>query len=266
VSVRRIGLLVVLAALVPVSAFALDGTGTPAGPSGMSVSAALGGCGVASDQVYCSIDVTFSGVPGADYYTASVTRADGSVQGFGQVATGSSGGGASLWVPYVGAGTYGVRVSAYGTPPGEADDGHPELLDRDRAGTGGFKPVPDGRQRTGTVRGGPSATQTRPSARPDRPLADNGTPSRPPEASPPPAPEPAPLEPAQPQTETETVAPPPTVTLPECQPQPAPAPAPSEDPDDAPTEAAPPAPAPPPIVECTTPSSDAQGSCCPPGA
>ena len=256
-SVRRIGLLVALAALVPVSAFALERGAAPAGPAGLSVAASLGGCGVASEQVYCSIDVTFSGVPGADYYTASVTLADGSVQGAGQVATGASGGGTSLYVPYVGAGTYTVQVSAYGTPPGQEDDGHPELLDRGRIGTHGFKPVPDGRTRTGEIRGGPSAPGTRPSSQRDEPAAPAETPSEP-QAPPTPSAEPAPIEPAP------EVSEPPAVTLPECQPAPvAPAPEPGS-PGDAP-EAAPPLPPAPPI-ECTTPSSDAQGSCCPPGA
>ena len=256
-SVRRVGLLVALAALVPVSAFALDRGAAPAGPAGLAVSASLGGCGVAPEQVYCSIDVTFSGVPGADYYTASVTLADGSVQGAGQVATGASGGGASLYVPYVGAGTYTVQVSAYGTPPGEEADGHPELLDRGRVGTHGFKPVPDGRTRSGEIRGGPSSPGTRPSFEPDEPSAPAKTPSGP-QAPPAPSGEPAPTEPSPP------VSQPPTVTLPECQPAPvAPAPEPGS-PDDAPQAAPPLPPAPP--TQCTSPSTDAQGSCCPPGS
>ena len=72
---RRVLLVAAIAALavVPLRAFGVVGSGAP---SGLSVSASLGGCGVAGDGIVCQIDVSFTGVEDADYYTASVTRAD----------------------------------------------------------------------------------------------------------------------------------------------------------------------------------------------
>jgi hypothetical protein len=77
----------------------------------------------------CKINASWNQIPGANRYTASVTRADGSVVDFGAVGAGS----ASFWVPYVGNGTYTVSVSAYGTPPG-ADE--PEVVARDSSAAG----------------------------------------------------------------------------------------------------------------------------------
>lgn len=117
INLRRIALLAALTMAVPVSALALEG-GTAPAAGGLAVSASLNGCTTGSEEVQCSIGVSFGGLAGAAYYTASVTRPDGGVQDFGQVGAGAGGGGAELSVPYVGAGTYTVHVSAYGSPPG----------------------------------------------------------------------------------------------------------------------------------------------------
>ncbi len=112
--VKRIVLVAAIAALavVPLRAFGVVG----GDPSGLAVSASLGGCSVAGNGIVCEIQASFGGVEDADYYTASVTRADGSVQDVGQVGSGEGGGSASILVPYVGAGNYSVTVTAYGTP------------------------------------------------------------------------------------------------------------------------------------------------------
>lgn len=120
ISRRHTLLLTLLALLVPLPAFALNGGGTqPAGPVEISVSASLGDCGLAETQIVCQINASWSAVEHADYYTLSVTRSDGSVVDYGQ----SAGTGTSLWVPYVGSGTYSVEVAAWGTPP-DADRAH----------------------------------------------------------------------------------------------------------------------------------------------
>ena len=107
-----------LALAVPLPALALSGDepdeGTPAVTS-IAVSSSLDSCGTAAATIVCKIDASWSPVAGATRYTASVTRADGSVVDYGEVGAGSQ----SFWVPYVGNGTYTVTVSAYGTPPGE---------------------------------------------------------------------------------------------------------------------------------------------------
>ena len=108
-----------------VPAFAFGGEQAPSGGS-LSVSASLGGCGLANAAIVCQIDASWSAFEGADYYTVSVTRADGSVVDVGQGAGTSR----SIFVPYVGPGTYSVQVSAWGTPPGE---GEPEVLAREKS-------------------------------------------------------------------------------------------------------------------------------------
>jgi hypothetical protein len=133
---RRIWPFAALALAVPVPALALTGGGdgaTAAPAPALTVSASLETCGLAETAIVCKINAGWGSVEGAEYFTASVTRADGSVVDYGQVG---SGGGTSVWVPYVGAGTYTVQVSAYGTPPGEDE---PELVAKDSAsaGTGG---------------------------------------------------------------------------------------------------------------------------------
>ena len=112
---RRAILLSALALVVPVSAVALpgevDGT-TDAAVADLGVSASLDSCGVLETQIVCTLAVSYSTLPNATGYTASVTSPDGSVTDFGSVPAG----GTSLTVPYAGNGTYGVRVTAYGVP------------------------------------------------------------------------------------------------------------------------------------------------------
>lgn len=233
---RRAFLVAAIAAIavVPLRAFGVVGAEAP---SGLSVSASLGGCGVGGEGIVCTIDVSFSGVEGADYYTGTLTRADGSVQDLGAIGSGEGGGGASVSVPYVGAGNYSVTVSAWGTPEDDEEGGKPELLDRERARAG--------EKDSGEVSSEPA---------PEEPAADT-------EADP--AAEPS--EPAPPETAPESTEPAPQ-TLPQCQEEP-PAPEPSAESDTAEADPAPPAPPPPaPVVECTTTSADANGPCCPPGA
>ncbi len=117
-----------LALAVPLPALALTGGGSA--EASLSVSASLDGCGTSSAAIVCRIDATWNEIPGAERYTASVTRADGSVVDFGDVGSGGS----SFTVPYAGNGTYTVTVSAYGTPPGSDE---PEVVARDTSGTGG---------------------------------------------------------------------------------------------------------------------------------
>ena len=232
---RRLLLVVALAAIavVPLRAFGVVG-GESA--SGLGVDASLGGCGVSSTQIVCQIQVAFDGIEGADHYTATVTRADGSVQSAGTVGTGEDGGSATLYVPYVGAGTYSVTVSAWGEDEEGDGDSEPELLERDRSGA-------DKDRDRGKV-----------SAEPVDPEAPGEMEEVVPEGDAPPA---------------ETVpAPPETQTLPECQPEDTADAAPDQAADGADVEASAAtgeaSPAPP--VECTTPSSDSNGPCCPPGA
>jgi hypothetical protein len=111
----RVTGLALLALAVP--PFALGGEEPPSGPVELSVSASLGGCGVVNAAIVCQIDAGWTPLEGADYYTVSVTRPDGSVVDAGEAA----GAGRSVFVPYVGPGTYAVEVAAWGTPPGEDD-------------------------------------------------------------------------------------------------------------------------------------------------
>jgi len=124
---KRALLLTTLALAVPLPAYAITNEvlAPTAGPSSISVSASLGSCGVVDDGVACEINVSFSEVDNAASYTATVTRADGSVIDYGTVG----GGGASIWVPYVGAGTYTVKITAYGEPETSADpDGRGDVI------------------------------------------------------------------------------------------------------------------------------------------
>jgi hypothetical protein len=105
---RRYLLLALVALTVPLPAFGVSSGGTP----GLSVSASLDQCGVASTSVVCKFDASYNEVSGAEYYTASVTAPDGSVVDYGNVAPGAT----SLWVPYVGNGTYTISISAWGEP------------------------------------------------------------------------------------------------------------------------------------------------------
>lgn len=108
---RRPLLYALLALVVPLPAFAL--TGGDATAQSLSVSASLGGCGLAQTTIMCEIDASWNSIEGADYYTASVSAPDGSVTDFGNVGSGS----ASVYIPYAGDGSYSVQVTAWGQPP-----------------------------------------------------------------------------------------------------------------------------------------------------
>jgi hypothetical protein len=114
---RRPVLLALLALAAPLPALAVSGDDAPAGPTDLAVSTSLGSCGITDSQMVCQLNVSYNALENATSYTASVTRADGSVVDYGSVPAG----GTSLWVPYVGAGSYSVTVTAYGSPeePGE---------------------------------------------------------------------------------------------------------------------------------------------------
>ena len=119
---RRPVILALLALAAPLPALAQSEQGlTPVpGPAALSVSTSLDSCGVADAQIICKLDVSYNALPAATSYTATVTRADGSVIDYGSVAAG----GTSLWVPYVGSGTYSVRITAYGEVELPDDPGH----------------------------------------------------------------------------------------------------------------------------------------------
>jgi hypothetical protein len=125
---RRTVIYAALALAVPLPAFALSGDDS-SGSASLGVTASLDQCGIAASTVVCKIDASWNTVAGAERYTASVTSPDGAVTDYGDVGGTST----SLWVPYVGNGTYTVTVSAWGTPPG-ADK--PEVIAKQRAVTG----------------------------------------------------------------------------------------------------------------------------------
>jgi collagen type VII alpha len=131
---QRLLLYVALALLVPVPALALELGGPGAGSSSLDATASLDSCGLFENQIVCKIDASFNEVDGATSYTASVTAPNGAVSDYGSVGPG----GASLWVPYVGNGTYTVEVQAWGTPPSKTDNKNskPRLLASDKAGAG----------------------------------------------------------------------------------------------------------------------------------
>ena len=165
---RTLGL-ALIALAVPIPAFALDGGGAEgSGSPGLSVTASLDSCGLADTQVMCKINAGWNSLEGADSYSVSVTSADGSVIDMGETA----GQGTSVWVPYAGSGTYSVSVTAYGTPPGEEDDGKPEVLDRSTSMSGEVKGVvrsaPDEETGTGRDDEGEQATS-------EDPVIDGGT-------------------------------------------------------------------------------------------
>jgi hypothetical protein len=131
---RRPFLLAALALATPLPAFAIAQDGGQNAPGALSVSVALDSCGLIGTEVVCKLDVSYDAIEGATSYTAAVTRADGSVVDYGEVGAG----GTSLWVPYVGSGTYSVEIAAYGEParPG----GEPKLLSRDYSSAQGRAP------------------------------------------------------------------------------------------------------------------------------
>ena len=97
----------VLVAAIAAIAIALP-TGTASGGS-ISVDASLGGCERSGGGAVCRIDASFTGVAGADYYTASVTAPNGARQDFGVVPAGS----ARIWPQYRGNGVYTVTITAW---------------------------------------------------------------------------------------------------------------------------------------------------------
>jgi hypothetical protein len=107
---RRYLLLALVALAVPLPAFGLGSD--PAPPQALTVSASLEQCGIAATTVVCKFDASYNSIAGARYYTASVTGPDGSVVDYGDVGAAST----SLWVPYVGDGTYTISISAWGAP------------------------------------------------------------------------------------------------------------------------------------------------------
>jgi hypothetical protein len=119
------------ALLAAVAGLALPGFGGigESEASGLALEASPGGCDGTGSAMVCEIDVAFGGVAGADYYTASITRPDGSVEEAGTVGSGEGGGSATIHVSNVSAGTYTVTVSAWG----DAGSG-PTRLDRAQAG------------------------------------------------------------------------------------------------------------------------------------
>lgn len=108
--------LLALAASTPALATSDNGTeptSADRGPAALEVSTSLDSCGTLESKIICKLDVSYNALAEATSYSATVTHADGSVVDYGNVATG----GTSLWVPYVGSGTYSVRVTAFGNPP-----------------------------------------------------------------------------------------------------------------------------------------------------
>jgi hypothetical protein len=112
---------VALALLMPVGALAVGGGGS----EGLNIEASLERCGVAGDTVICELDVNFDRIDEGEYYTATVTRPDSTVQSFGSVASGGSDrAAAELWVPYAGNGSYVVEITAWGYD----EEGRPEEI------------------------------------------------------------------------------------------------------------------------------------------
>ncbi len=125
---RRTLLLALLAVAVPLPALAASEGSLTASPASLSVSTSLGSCGLAGSEIACALEVSYNSLPGATSYSATVTRADGSVIDYGEVGAG----GTTLWVPYVGSGTYSVRITAYGEP--EQPDGEKPVISTEISG------------------------------------------------------------------------------------------------------------------------------------
>jgi len=126
---KRALLFAALVLAVPLPALALERGGSA---TSLDVQASLGGCGVADAAISCRIDIAFSDIPDAEYYTASVTAPDGSVLELGTIASGGEGGASSsASVPFSGNGEYTVTVSAWGYD----ERGRPGVVESERAGT-----------------------------------------------------------------------------------------------------------------------------------
>lgn len=125
---RRTLFLALLALAAPLPAFAISDealkpVSADPGPAALAVSTSLDSCGLLDNGVVCKLDVSYNAIEGAASYSATVTRADGSVVDYGGVPAG----GTSLWVPYVGSGGYSVRVTAYGEPEKPSQE-HGEVI------------------------------------------------------------------------------------------------------------------------------------------
>lgn len=162
---KRALLYAALALAVPLPALALPG-GT--GAADLGVDASLAGCGLSGGSIVCRIDASFNRVPDAEYYTASVTAANGAVTDLGTVPGGGSGTASTgAWVPYVGNGTYTVTVSAWGYD----ERSRPEVVESDDSGAGRDpKPGQAGRAEAVTAPEAPPAQEPAP-VEPEQPAA-----------------------------------------------------------------------------------------------
>ncbi|HEY8465191.1 MAG TPA: hypothetical protein VIL04_00145 [Solirubrobacterales bacterium] len=125
---------VALLAALPAAAIGLSG-----GPKSLAVSASLGECGLAGNQIACRVDVSWSGLADARSYSVSVTAPGGGVVGSAE----TSGTSASIWIPYSGAGSYEVIVTAWGEQrEGEEE---PEVIAQESFGTAGEQRVRNAR-------------------------------------------------------------------------------------------------------------------------
>ena len=201
---RRILGLALIALAAPLPALALDGgpvEGT--GPAGLTVTVSLDSCGLAGSQIMCKIDAGWNSLEGADSYSVSATGPDGSVVDMGE----TTGQGTSVWVPYAGAGTYSVQVTAWGTPPGEEEDGSPEVIARDSSAEGSDPSV--ARSPQDTVWGEAREEESSEPASEDPAVVDDVVPGEPREEAPvceePPIEEP-PLPPEPPEESTDEEA------------------------------------------------------------
>jgi hypothetical protein len=129
---KRALLYATLALAVPLPALAIPGG---SGAADLGVEASLERCGLAGGSIVCRINASFNQLADAEYYTASVTAANGSVTDLGTVSDGGGTGAAStgVWVPYVGNGTYTVTVSAWGYD----ERGRPEVVRSEHSGAEG---------------------------------------------------------------------------------------------------------------------------------
>jgi hypothetical protein len=174
---RRVRIIGLSLLALGVPAFAFGGEEPPS-VGELSVSASLGGCGLASDAIVCQIDASWNDLEGAEYYTVSVTRADGSVVDLGE----SAGSSRSIFVPYVGPGTYSVQIAAWGTPPGAEE---PQVLAREKSlSTAGDRQVDAVGRSDGASRRAPELSDV-PAEEP--PAEEDPQPAEPPAPEPPPA-------------------------------------------------------------------------------
>jgi hypothetical protein len=106
---RRRRLARALAVAIGAAALAVPLYAGTASGGAIAVDASLGACKPGGGGILCRIDASFSGVGGADYYTATVRGPDGAAQEFGEVPAGS----ASVWARYSRDGTYTITINAW---------------------------------------------------------------------------------------------------------------------------------------------------------